>query len=150
MGTVMAQADRSVKPVSSRRLLTAVPATAHIARELVKEFCEVWGIPEETSYYATLVMSELVTNAIESSQKIQELRPPLAVGFGAEIDESGNLVCWSWDTSPDMPTLEEPEDLEEHGRGLQVIQNLCGPGNFGVITPVGIGKTVWGRIILRG
>ncbi|TDB86802.1 hypothetical protein E1266_33685, partial [Actinomadura sp. 7K534] len=78
-----------------RLTLLAVPSTVVLARELVRYALTNWGFGREVINDSTLVMSEIVTNAITAAPGHQ-LRVRCALDEGAPL-----LECW--DPSPELP-----------------------------------------------
>ncbi|HVT69962.1 MAG TPA: ATP-binding protein, partial [Trebonia sp.] len=72
-------------------------------------------ISEDTAESATLVVSELVTNAILASMKLDE---SVFVELSLRLFDNRLLIEVS-DSSPELPVPGNPEDFEsEGGRGL--------------------------------
>ncbi|TDC63663.1 hypothetical protein E1200_21845, partial [Actinomadura sp. GC306] len=78
-----------------RLTLLAVPSTVVLARELVRYALTNWGFSREAINDATLVMSEMVTNAVAAVPGHQ-IRLRCALCEGAPL-----LECW--DPSPELP-----------------------------------------------
>lgn len=74
-----------------------------------------------------LIVSELATNAIKvtrdynASMGITELgRIRLRFRWNAP-----SLITEVWDINPLLPQRREPDDLDESGRGLGIVEALC-------------------------
>jgi anti-sigma regulatory factor (Ser/Thr protein kinase) len=96
-------------------LPTAVPcARLHVVHVL----CE-WGLRDLASD-AEMIVSELVTNAVEASTLLSE-RPPVSLRL---LLTGKSLVIEVWDHSPlDLEPREADAD-DECGRGLTVVAAL--------------------------
>ncbi|MET8976171.1 ATP-binding protein [Streptomyces sp. NPDC004539] len=90
-----------------------------LARHQTLRRLTLWSWPGNT-YDATLVVSELVANAIRHARRPgHELWLHLAL----LSDEPPTLLIEVSDPTPDFPTLH-PTPTPEAGRGLQVINSL--------------------------
>jgi hypothetical protein len=133
-----------------RRVITAKPAKVHRSRDLAQQACRSWGLGH-MAYDAELIMSEIVTNAVNATN---EAGLASLVSFGIELEpDDGHLLLWAWDSNPKMPELQKVDIFSEEGRGLFIVQQLCGvddEGNprMGVRQAPGgaPGKTVWARL----
>ncbi|MET9128116.1 SpoIIE family protein phosphatase [Streptomyces sp. NPDC004528] len=93
-----------------------------------------WKLPD-LSFTATLVVSELVTNAIRYSTGPIQLR----------LIRDHALICEVSDTSRAAPHAGEPAPNEQNGRGLSIVAHLThGYGTRYTTT----GKTVWTELTL--
>lgn len=94
-----------------------------------------WGLPHETVTVATLVVSELVTNAVRHTGTTSDLLLSLHGGeVTVEVRDQGHSMVRSRRTGPD----------DESGRGLLLVDSLT--SNWGVRTSAGEGKAVWCRL----
>lgn len=124
----------------------AVPCARLHARQVLWE----WGL-QELAETVELVVSEIVTNALQASEGLTSSRyrgswrpgrPP--VRLWVLSDRTGVLVQ-VWDGNDRMPERQEVELESEHGRGLMIIEALC--ERWGVYQPEGAsGKVVWGEL----
>jgi anti-sigma regulatory factor (Ser/Thr protein kinase) len=107
-----------------------------------------WGLPafDDT---APLIVSELVTNAVQASAGLTGSRydgrwtpgtPPIRLWL---CSDRQRVVTAVWDGSDRMPARAVPDDLEaEGGRGLLLVETLS--AKWGVHTPArSNGKVVW-------
>jgi anti-sigma regulatory factor (Ser/Thr protein kinase) len=106
-----------------------------------------WGLlPVDT---AELIVSELVTNAVQASAGLTGSRydgrwtpgtPPVRVWL---CSDRQRVVAAVWDGSDRMPARTMPDDPEaERGRGLLLVETLS--AEWGVHTPArSSGKVVW-------
>jgi hypothetical protein len=101
------------------------------ARRFVRDHFERLGYPRFADD-ATVVVSELVTNAIAAA--------PRAPVFVALLPTSGRVVLEVWDLSPYRPVLRDPEPMATGGRGLRVVAELS--VTFGC-NQKGAWKSVW-------
>ncbi|MFF2996923.1 SpoIIE family protein phosphatase [Streptomyces sp. NPDC057950] len=95
-----------------------------------------WGLPD-LSFTVTLVVSELVTNAIRYSTGPIQLR----------LIRDHALICEVSDTSRAAPHAGEPAPSEQGGRGLSIVAHLTqGYGTRYTMS----GKIVWTELSLYG
>lgn len=125
--------------------LRGTGASPGIAREFTSATLRSWGLADLCDD-ATVVVSELVTNAI---------RYGLPAGFGAAderpirltlVRHGRLLVCIVADGSRREPSTRDACDAAETGRGLHVIEALSRAWGW---TPLpGTGKAVWAAIAI--
>jgi anti-sigma regulatory factor (Ser/Thr protein kinase) len=126
-------------------VLPAVPQSARTARSHAEAALNVWDLPHLIDS-ATLITSELVTNAIAAStDKAPEGKEgrPVILSLTAR---DGELITRVWDADPEMPPPGKPapdDPYPEGGRGLLIIAELSTkwgwhPGNGG--------KYVWASL----
>jgi hypothetical protein len=108
----------------------AVPCARLHARQVLWE----WGVAV-SGESTELVVSELVTNAVQASRAIQA-----AVRMWLVCDRE-QVVVFVWDASPQPPARAEPGEDAENGRGLLLVEAVSERwGHFGYD---GGGKVVW-------
>jgi anti-sigma regulatory factor (Ser/Thr protein kinase) len=93
-------------------LAGAVPCARLHARQVLWE----WGLPG-LSENAQLLVSELVTNAIQASPRHDQILP---VHLWLFSDRS-RLLIQVQDTNPDAPAPTGADDEDEGGRGLAIV-----------------------------
>ncbi|PVC68380.1 SpoIIE family protein phosphatase [Streptomyces sp. CS081A] len=104
-----------------------------IARGHVEEQLRKWNHPVDP-FTATLVVSELVTNAIRYGAA------PIVLRL---ITDSATLICEISDAGQAAPHLRHAKAVDEGGRGLLICATLA--ENWGVrYTPEG--KTIWAEV----
>ncbi|MFI5889426.1 ATP-binding protein [Actinoplanes sp. NPDC051513] len=129
-------------PLTERVTLTLPPEpeSPSIARNLVGDACLAWGVPE-LLFPSRLVMSELVTNAIEHA------RTPIGVvvslrGGGIHLSVSDGAAA-----PPVLRKLARPQRgraLDERGRGMQLVTATTAAWGW---LPTRTGKVVWATLI---
>jgi anti-sigma regulatory factor (Ser/Thr protein kinase) len=113
---------------------SAVPSARLHARLVLWE----WGLPADKAQAAELVVSELVTNALEHGLA----GIPATVRIWLSSDGS-SIVIHVWDASPLPPMLKNAGAEADGGRGLMIVAALstawgCSAANTG--------KVVWAAI----
>ncbi|WP_406205135.1 ATP-binding protein [Streptomyces decoyicus] len=122
---------------TSRRLAHRPEAVGH-ARRIAQSVLDAWGIDDDAAHSVLLVVSELVTNAVEHAQ------PPLALHL---YRENTGLRVWVGltDGGPSARAGAWTSSCahDEHGRGLTIIEALAAA--HGADSHAG-GTTHWARL----
>jgi anti-sigma regulatory factor (Ser/Thr protein kinase) len=125
-------------PLQTRLPLAALPTAPGVARGHVRSVAREWGLTE-LAEIAELLVSELVTNAVQASARLRTIEPPVILLW--VISDGVSLVLHVWDASPEMPVRVDPGELEDGGRGLLLVETLS--KDHGVYRKAGGGKVVW-------
>ena len=108
--------------------------SAQEARQFLHDRCEDWGCPEMTDA-ATLIVSELVTNAIVHAATPAELRAQWSKGvLRIEVVDHA-------EGNPPDPRVAAPDD--ENGRGLLLVDALSTAWG---VESTDEGKVVWAEV----
>jgi anti-sigma regulatory factor (Ser/Thr protein kinase) len=113
--------------------LPADPRSASRARRFIRDFCRAADLDDEYCENASLLVSELVTNAVlhGRSRAVLDVRRPPPV-----------LRVWVRDDNPALPPVGiSPELTAESGRGLVLVSALA--SRWGVEATEDGGKAVW-------
>ena len=128
--------------------LSALPTAPQQARRFVTDLLEEWNVAPDTVEVAQLITSELVTNAVRHTGRVDGPTEPGTTETVTVILVRVGLVCGSvvvevWDNSPDAPVLnDDPFDTDtEGGRGLFLVKELS--KDWGYWFPPMGGKLVW-------
>jgi anti-sigma regulatory factor (Ser/Thr protein kinase) len=108
----------------------------HFARENIDNVLGHDPRASEVVDAATLVVSELVTNAMRAGSSRTELDVKVHQGW-VEVSV--------WDDAPGRPIPVRPSIHDERGRGLRVVDSLS--DEWGT-SPSGGGKRVWASLVL--
>ena len=134
-------AVRSRLPLSERLPLNlpAEPESPALARDLVGRACQAWDLPG-LRQPARLVVSELVTNAVEHARTdIKVVVSRRGTGLHLAVaDGDHRLPRWR---TPAEPVPGQP--LDERGRGLRIVHATA---TVWGATPSTDGKVVWATI----
>jgi anti-sigma regulatory factor (Ser/Thr protein kinase) len=131
--------------------LAALPNAPHLARRFLAKVMERWGIEGETADDARLLVSELTTNAVLATGRVDgpvEPSPDETVRtiiVRASMREDG-LRVEVWDNSPVAPVVVDAEEYAESGRGLFLVETLAdewGCDTEAVAPGSVAGKNVW-------
>lgn len=139
MGSVMTAPP--AWPLQTRLPLAALPTAPSVARGHVRAVAREWG-PEDLADTAELLVSELVTNAVQAAQRFQastDLAVVPVVKLWVTSDRT-SMVLHVWDANPQMPVLKDFAADDENGRGLFLVETLS--KDWGCYQKAG-GKVVW-------
>ncbi|BEP12823.1 SpoIIE family protein phosphatase [Acidothermaceae bacterium B102] len=118
-------------------LVLRLPARAEaprMARDAARTALSGWGLSADVTDNVALVVSELVTNAVLHTGSSPTLR--LRTSTGAVYVEVT-------DDDSRQPRMRDPEDDEDSGRGLHLIEALSRRWN---VRTTASGKVVWAEI----
>jgi anti-sigma regulatory factor (Ser/Thr protein kinase) len=122
-------------------MLGAFPSAVPCARLHAKTVVHEWGLGH-LAETLELVISEIVTNAVQASEGSLEQGyklPFIQMWLSADDSSVGIQV---WDSSNRMPQQQELELDAEHGRGLSIVQAMT--EDYGAYRlEGGNGKVVW-------
>ena len=137
----------STWPLTSSLVLGALDTAPSCARLHAGAVLREWGLAELADT-AELVVSELVTNAVQASTGPRD-RPQLGLPVvRVRLMSDRKLVMIEvWDTSTDTPILRQPESGEEAGRGLMLVEALCQRWGWKPAPDSGC-KVVWAELQL--
>jgi hypothetical protein len=130
--------------VSALPPLAALPTAPACARGHVRAVAREWGLSDLVNT-AEFVASELVTNAIQASERLV-VRADLAIVPVIRLwltCEGAVLAIHVWDGSDEMPVRRDAGPQEISGRGLMIIDSLA--KDWGSYRKAG-GKVVWAVI----
>lgn len=130
--------------------LAAVPSAVSNSRIFIRQTLQHWGVTDYIDV-AELVVSELVTNAIEATgitdpqPKWTAVTDEHVIGVQLRI-VGARLYVEVWDRSTDTPVRKQPDDDAEGGRGLVLIEAMT--EQWDVYQSEAGGKVVWAQLSL--
>jgi anti-sigma regulatory factor (Ser/Thr protein kinase) len=136
-----AQPPTTAWPLQTRLELAALPSAVSCARGHVRSVALEWGLPDLADT-AELLASELMTNAVQASERLR-IRADLAVVPVVRlwlVSDKSSLVIHVWAGNNDMPVRRNAALDEESGRGLMLVESLG--KDWGAYRKAG-GKVVW-------
>jgi len=142
--------DQLYPQLTSGLTLAAVPTAVRLARLFVRQRLSLWGLNRLIND-AELVLSELVTNATIATgttnprPRWSELQN-LAVITIRLVITADSLVIEVCDRDLSPPVLKQPEQADEAGRGLLIVDALCRRWDY--FFPESGGKAVWGELAI--
>lgn len=119
--------------------IRAEPKAVRSARVFTSDNLAKWGMSDLTDD-AVLVVSELVTNAVNASTDCDDV----AVWLWTDGD---SVLIEVRDSAPGIPLLVEATPDENYGRGLFLVAALS--KDWGAV-PAGSGKVVWASLCPAG
>lgn len=123
--------------------LAALPSAVPWARRVLRHTLCDWQL-ESMSDPALLLVSELVTNAIQASQTLACLGQPGHPMVSLTVELSGtSLLLKVWDANPCLPVLQEADLTGDRGRGLLLVDFMADAWGH---HDAGQGKVVWCEI----
>lgn len=120
--------------------LAAAPSVVPWTRRLLRDVLAEWQLESKLDP-ALLLVSELVTNAVQASGDCPcngSQNQPAIVLTVAFTETS--LLLEVWDSSPLPPVLQEADVTGDRGRGLMLVDFLADAWGH---RPEGGGKVVW-------
>lgn len=141
----MAATCQAPGTLQTRLPLAALPTAPACARGHVRTVAHEWGL-HHLAETAELLTSELVTNAVQASQRFG-IRADLAVVPIVLLrvsSDKASIVIQVWDGSDEMPARKSAVPEEEGGRRLMLVETL---GKDWGAYRKDDGKVVWVQII---
>ncbi|WP_123670815.1 ATP-binding protein [Actinocorallia herbida] len=114
--------------------LLAEPSSVVLARDMVRHALDGWAFGPDLVHDARVVMSELVTNAVNAARG-HEIRVRITRYEGRPL-----LECW--DPAPALPTFTDAPVTAESGRGLPIVAAYSRSAGLRPAA-TGRGKVVW-------
>jgi anti-sigma regulatory factor (Ser/Thr protein kinase) len=141
--TVLATVSRSENPewpLSSQIELGSLPTAVPCARLHTRLVLWEWRM-EHAADTAELLVSELVTNSVRASERLETVGLPVVrLWLGGD---GISVLIRVWDGSDAMPVPRVPDLGEDGGRGLMLVEALAAA--WGVEREV-TGKTTWALV----
>jgi serine phosphatase RsbU (regulator of sigma subunit)/anti-sigma regulatory factor (Ser/Thr protein kinase) len=126
------EGDDSIRSIA----LASEPGAAGSARGFVRETLSLWQV-DDAREIAELLTDELVSNVVchvGSPMELRVRRGP--AGVRIEVDDS----------STEVPIVRAPDRMDEHGRGVMLVEQLA--SDWGVEVRE-TGKTIWFELPVR-
>jgi anti-sigma regulatory factor (Ser/Thr protein kinase) len=143
--TAMQPTDQVPWPHRTALPLGALPTAPSCARGHVRSVVREWGL-DDLADTAELVTSELVTNAVQASERLSNRGDPAVVPvihLGI-ISDGISMMLQVWDASDEMPIRQNTTPDSEAGRGLMLVDTLA--KDWGAYRKAEGGKVVWAMI----
>jgi anti-sigma regulatory factor (Ser/Thr protein kinase) len=125
--------------------LAALPSAVPWARRVLQHVLRERQL-ETLADPALLLVSELVTNAVQASARGVQGDPDRVPVIALSLQVTGtSLVAEVWDASPAVPALRDPDLTADGGRGLVLVDCLADVWGH---RRANDGKVVWCKISL--
>lgn len=135
----MRAAPQMTRPLQTHLELAALPSAVPCARGHVRAVALEWGL-QELAGTAELLVSELVTNAIQASATLRTAQTPVVRVWASS--DGISMFIHVWDASAAMPVRQASTAVDdEGGRGLLLIETLS--KDRGTYRTLEGGKVVW-------
>ena len=109
-------------PLQDFLALGPLPGAVPCARLHTRLVLAEWGLAGLAGS-AEVVVSELVTNAVAATQRLEWIPlPPVRLWL---LADSTRVLIAVWDANPLLPTRSEVDELTENGRGLLLVDSLA-------------------------
>jgi anti-sigma regulatory factor (Ser/Thr protein kinase) len=129
--------------------LAATPEAVSRARQFTRFALSQWGL-DPLAGDTVLVVSELVTNAVQASTAVGPpagrggAPGPAATVLVRVLAYPAGVIVEVWDAGPGSPVRRDPAASAESGRGLVIVAALCRAWGY-FHTPDG-DKVVWAEL----
>jgi anti-sigma regulatory factor (Ser/Thr protein kinase) len=120
--------------------LGALPGAVPCARLHARQLLWEWGLTR-LSDSTELLVSELVTNAMQASRAMEQITP---VRLWLLTDKT-RIMILVWDASPQPPTRMSISGDAESGRGLLLVETISDRWDWYFPQDTG-GKVVWAEL----
>lgn len=138
------------QPLHSRLDLASSPSAVRWGRKHTAEIIARWGVAEAMAHDALLIVSELLSNAVQHAGKPlnpEDSRPDVVrCSLLLWLTEKG-LTVSVYDVDQRPPILRNTPTGAERGRGLQLVDALSEAWGYTHPSPAS-GKLVWARLPL--
>jgi anti-sigma regulatory factor (Ser/Thr protein kinase) len=131
--------------LTSSLALGALPTAPGCARLHASAVLHEWGLGD-LAETAELVVSELVTNAVQA-EPVAQVRNGLPVVHLRLLSDTRRVIVQVWDSNPNAPVTKRAAPDEEHGRGLTLVDALCEQWGSEAVPGSG-GKVVWAELTI--
>jgi anti-sigma regulatory factor (Ser/Thr protein kinase) len=131
-------------PLQTHLELAALSSAVPCARGHVRTVALEWGL-QDLADTAELLVSELMTNAVQASERLR-IRADLAIVPVVRlwlVSDQASIVIHVWDGDDEMPVRRNAAPDEEGGRGLMLVENLG--SDWGAYRKAA-GKVTWVQI----
>ena len=119
-------------------LTSAVPCARAHAQLVLRE----WGFTV-LNEDAGLVVSELISNAVEASRRLPPPPPPVRLWL---VSDSTRVLIVAGDASPRPPLRMDPGLDADSGRGLRLVEAFSARWGWYPTDGGGTGKAVWAEL----
>lgn len=126
-------------PLRTHLELGALDTAPASARAHVRAVLREWRVGGDDAETAALIVTELLTNALETTWAHHRDDPVRLWMLG----DVGSVVFLVWDSTMPAPVLTTPAPADEQGRGLSLVDSLCEQWGYYHLADQPLGKVVW-------
>ncbi|HEY5990081.1 MAG TPA: ATP-binding protein [Streptosporangiaceae bacterium] len=130
-------------PLRSFLELGALPGAVPCARLHSRQLLWEWGI-SQVSEQVELLVSELMTNAVNASRSIEGVFPVVRLWL---MSDRTRVLILIWDANAQPPIRFDAGEDAESGRGLLLVEAISEQWNWYFVPETG-GKVVWCLVTL--
>lgn len=129
-------------PLRTQLELAALVSAPGCARAHVSAVLREWHAEASLTDTVALIVTEIMTNAVLSTQAHGCLDPVRMWMLG----DRGSVLFLAWDATMPEPVLASAAPADEHGRGLALVHALCASWGFYHPAERPRGKVVWALV----
>ncbi|MFG2485021.1 ATP-binding protein [Streptomyces virginiae] len=118
-GAQTASSSDTPAPATRSEQLPHRPESASTARRMTRAALSEWGVDEDSSDQVLLVISELVTNAVEHAL------PPIALRVARPTPQTVHIEVDDGGPAAEKGSWASTGDADEHGRGGAIVSVLA-------------------------
>jgi anti-sigma regulatory factor (Ser/Thr protein kinase) len=133
-------------PRRSHLELAALNTASGCARAHARAVLREWNLMGDAADEAAMVVSELVTNAVVTTQDHHSLDPVRLWMLG----DAASVLILVWDATMPAPVLAAAAPGDDYGRGLTIVAALSVRWGFYYPAEQPGGKVVWALIQVAG
>jgi two-component sensor histidine kinase len=126
-------------PLRTYLELAALDTAPGSARAHVRAILREWHADDDTAHAAAQVVTELLTNAIETTWEHRRHDPVRLWMLG----DTRSVLLLVWDATMPAPVLAVPAPGDENGRGLALVNHLSEQWGYYHPAEQSRGKVVW-------
>lgn len=126
-------------PLHDTLILGALPDAVPLARAHLRQLLRQWG-HAELDQDASVVISELVSNAVVASAELRPAAAPVLMWLGSD---GRRVLAAVADASPRPPVRLNPGPDAERGRGLALVEALSSRWGWHPASITGLRKLTW-------
>jgi len=130
----VSESSLEVTSAAAEAVVPNRPDSTPAARAFLSRLLDGWGVPEDVIDDASLLATELLSNAVKHGSGLVTLR--------VEVDD-GVIQVKVHDDAAGLPVVENSDPTSVRGRGLFIVE--CVADQWGS-DPDDPGKTVWFRL----
>lgn len=129
-------------PLRTQLELAPLDTAPGSARAHISAVLREWQVSQDTIDIGALLVTELLTNAVETTWK-HGLYSPVRLWM---LGDQASVLFLIWDATSPVPVLRAATPDAEHGRGLDLVNTLSEEWGYYHPNEQPYGKVVWALI----